>query len=151
RYLVPSMIREDQDLPFGKLVIFTDGKSGWMSTPQGVQNMPAEILKQAQGEIFRQPISLILSDRDSTRQVNAVGDNAVELSGPSELVRLEFDSTGPPARRIFREAGSPGDTTEILSDWRDVSGIKMPFRIVVQENGMKTQEVTVSEYKFNTG
>jgi hypothetical protein len=59
-----------------------------------------------------------------------------------------------PARQTYTEpgaTGAPAETTDIFSDWRDIAGIKMPYKAVQQENGMKTLEVTVSEYKINSG
>jgi predicted Zn-dependent peptidase len=156
-YLAPEQLRQEQELPFGKIIAYTDGKSGWLSTPQGVQAMPAEILKQAQGEMFREPYALMLSDRDASRVVNAVGENSIEISaaGGGLRVRIEFDpATGLPTRETYTEpgaTGAPAETTDIFSDWRDIAGIKMPYKAVQQENGMKTLEVIVSEYKINGG
>jgi zinc protease len=156
-YLAPSQLRQEQELPFGKIVAYTDGKSGWLATPQGVQPMPAEILKQAQGSMFREHTALMLSDRDSSRTVNAVGENSVEIAVTSGSLRvtIEFDpATGLPAREIYTEPGSnggPAETVDIFSDWRDVSGIKMPFKTIQQENGVKMLEATVADQKFNTG
>jgi zinc protease len=155
-YLAPDQLRQEQELPFGKIIAYTDGKSGWLSTPQGVQPMPAEILKQAQGEMFREPFSLMLSDRDLSRTVNAVAANTAEISSANGLsVRIEFDpATGLPARQLYVEpgaTGAPAETADIFSDWRDVGGIKLPFKAIQQENGMKMLEMTVSEYKMNSG
>jgi|HubBroStandDraft_6_1064221.scaffolds.fasta_scaffold64944_2 zinc protease len=156
-YLAPDQLRQEQELPFGKIIVYTDGKTGWLSTPQGVQPMPAEILKQAQGELFRELFALMLSDRDPSRTVNAVGDNAIEISASNGGLRLtiEFDSTtGLPAREVYTEPGqngAPAETTDIFSDWREVAGIKLPFKAIQQENGMKMLEATVSEYKINSG
>jgi predicted Zn-dependent peptidase len=156
-YLAPDQLRQEQELPFGKIISYTDGKSGWVSTPQGMQTMPAEALKQSQGELFREPYALMLSDRDPGRRVNAVGENAVEISAANGSLRVtvEFDpATGLPARQTYTEpgvTGAPAETTEILSDWRDVSGITLPFKAIQQENGMKVLEVTVTGYKVNSG
>ena len=32
-----------------------------------------------------------------------------------------------------------------------MAGIKLPFKAIQQENGMKMLEMTVSEYKINSG
>ncbi len=154
-YLAPGELRQEQELPFGKIIAYTDGKTGWMSTPQGVQPMPAEVMKQAQGEIFREPYSLLLSDRDASRTVNAIGENTIEIAGGGLSVRIDLDpATGLPARQMYTDIGSggaPAQTTDIFSDWREVAGIKLPFKAIQQENGMKTLEVTVSEFKINSG
>jgi hypothetical protein len=156
-YLAPDQIRQEQELPFGKIISYTDGKSGWVSTPQGIQAMPSEAMKQSQGELFREPYALMLSDRDSSRIVNAVGENAVEISAAngSLRVRIEFDpATGLPARQTYTEpgvTGAPAETIEIISDWREVSGITLPFKAIQQENGTKVLEVIVTGYKINSG
>ena len=155
-YLAPGELWQEQELPFGKVIAYTDGKTGWLSTPQGEQAMPAEVLKQAQGEIFREPFALMLSDRDPSRAVNAIGENAVEVSIATGLsVRMEFDpATGLPARETYADIGSggaPAETTDIFSDWREVAGIKLPYKAIQLENGMKMLEVTFSEYKINSG
>ena len=154
-YLAPGQLRQEQELPFGKITAYTDGKSGWLATPQGVQAMPAEVLKQAQGELFREPFALMLSDRDPSRTVNAVGDDAVEIAAGGFTVRVDFDpGTGLPARQVYTEPGqngAPAETVDIFSDWREVAGIKLPFKAIQQENGTKMLEMSVSEYKMSSG
>jgi zinc protease len=147
RYLAPNIFRQEQEIPpVGKIVAFTDGKTGWMATPQGVMPMNADILKQAQGELFRQLPSLVLS-----ANANAVGDNAVQISGADgQTVNLEFDAVnGLPSSVTYRQG--PSEVVETFSDYRDAGGIKMPFKVALQQDGRKLGEAVVSEYRFNTG
>lgn len=153
--VVGDQFRQEQELPFGKMTVYTDGKTGWLVTPQGTMNMPAEVLKQARGDIFRELAPLMLSTRDASRTVNAVGDNAVEISGGGLSVRMEFDpATGLPSRQTYQEpgpTGAPSEVVETMSDWRDAGGVKMPFKIVLEQGGKKAGEAVVSQYQFNTG
>lgn len=152
RYLAPSIFRQEQEIsPVVKITAFTDGKTGWMATPQGVQNMPGEILKQAQGELFRQMEFLALSARDGSRTVNAFDDHTVQISSSDgQSVKLEFDpATGLPAKETYRQG--PAEVVETFSDWRDTGGLKMPFKVLMQQDGRKLGEVIVSGYQFNTG
>ena len=140
RTLVPNDIRMEQDLPFGKMLLYSDGKTGWLSVQGQTQEMPGEILQQVQGELFRQLPGLMLADR-----ANAVAGNAVEISNVNQSVRVEFDeATGLPSKLTYREGGM--ETVEVLSDWRDVSGVKLPFK-----SGMGAGGFTVSDYRLNTG
>jgi len=155
-FVAPDHIRFEQELPFGNVIYYSDGKAGWLSTPQGMQPMPADVLRAAKGVIFRQTATLLLSDRDASRSVKAVGDNVVEISTTDGLsVRLEFDpATGLLARQLYTETsanGSPLERVEEISDWRDVGGVKMYFKAAQRENGAKTAELIVSEWKINSG
>jgi zinc protease len=151
RYLAPGYFRQDVELPFGKVATYTDGKTGWMVTPQGTMPMNDSVLKQAQGEIFRSLFKLMTADRDPSLKVNGVSEDTVEISaanGPS--VRVKFDpATGLPTRETYSEG--PNSSEEIFSDWRDADGLKLPFKIEVQQGGNKVADVTISEYKINTG
>ena len=156
RWIAPALFRQDQLLPMGTIVAYFDGKAGWLSLPQGVLPMPPQVVKQAQGEIFREWVPLVLSDRDASRTVVALGPNAVEISGAEgENVRIEIDSaTGLPARQLYKETnmgGPPSEVTETFSDWRDVDGVKLPFKVLIEQNGKKTGEAAVSEIKLNSG
>jgi zinc protease len=156
RFLAPRYFRQDQTLPFGKIVAYTDGTSGWLATPQGVAPMPAPVLKQAQGELFRQLTGLLLSGGDSSRTVNAVGGNAVQISAASgENVTLEFDpATGLPSKETYQEAGvngAPAQVVETFADWRAAGMLKMPFKLTIEQNGRKVSDAVVSQYQFNTG
>src|SRR5258708_22690949 len=116
RWMAPDQLRQEQELPFGKVIAYSDGKSGWLSTPQGVLPMPGEVLKQAQGALFRSLTALVLSDRDASRQVNAAGENAVEISGAGASAQLDFDAaSGLPSRLLY--PGPQGEVAEVLSDW----------------------------------
>jgi len=154
-FLEPGYFRQEQELPVGKVVAYTDGKMGWMVTPQGILNMRADILKQAQGEIFRRILHLAAAAQDESLKVTSVDPKSVEISNGAENVRLEFEeSTGLPARQMYRVAGmggAPAEVVETYSDWRDVNGIKMPFKIAVEQNGKRFADAVVAEYKFNTG
>ena len=155
--LVGDQFRQDQELPppIGKMVVYTDGKTGWLATPQGTMAMPPDVLRQARGDQFRELKALMLSTRDASRMVNAVGDNAVEISGGGLSVRVEFDpGTGLPTRETYQEpgpTGAPSEVVETMSDWRDAGGVKMPFKVVLEQGGHKVGEEVVSEYQFNTG
>ena len=69
-------------------------------------------------------------------------------------VRVEFDpSTGLPVRYKYQSMGMQGPSSVVssLSDWRDVSGIRLPYKLVVEQGGKKFAEATVSEWKLNGG
>ena len=155
RYLAPGYFRQEVELPFGKIVTYSDGKTGWQSTPQGVMPMPPQVLKQVQDELFRELLRVVLADRDPSVRVDAAGDQLVEISGAGgQSVKIAFDpSTGLPARETYQAAGPGGVASleEIFEDWRDVDGVKVPFKVTIDQNGKKFGEAVIQEFKINTG
>ncbi len=152
RWIAPGTFRTDQIMPFGTITAYTDGSSGWLAypPPQGMGPMRPDVQKQLQSEIFRDWISLILSDRDASRTVNATGPNAVEISAPGENVHVEFDgASGLPVAQIYKQG--PFEMKETYSDWREVDGIKLPFKAEIEQNGKKAVSVEISDIKMNTG
>jgi zinc protease len=147
--------RQTQELPFGKVVAFYDGKSNWLASPQGTMEMPPPVLRQMQGEKMRSFVELLLADKNPNVTVNAVADDAVEIAPKQgDAVRVEFDpATGLPARYKYQSMGAQGPRSVVssLSDWRDVSGIRFPYKLVVEQGGQKFAEATVSEWKLNGG
>ena len=77
------------------------------------------------------------------------------LAGHAQEIRQRTDGVSVVVTKLCRkspcasEAGVNG--IPIVSDWREVVGIKLPFKAIQLENGMKMLEVTVSEYKINSG
>jgi len=152
--ILAPMIRFEQQLPFGKIVIYYDGKgSGFMIGPQGQAPLPAPAVKQANEELFRLQTALWVSDRDPNRTVNAVSDNVVEITDKNgNYIRLTLDGSGLPVKSNYKAADGSGAEVEALySDFKDVAGIKLPHQVKVSQGGKPAAEITVTEYKLNSG
>ncbi len=149
--VLPSQFRQTQELPFGKMIAYSDGATGWLQTPQGVVPMPGEVIQQVQMEVFRQLFGLLLSDRTGNRTVNAPGENKLEISDDAgHTVSVELDpASSLPVKQGYVQSGN--QVVETFSEWRDVDGIKLPFRIVIEQGGAKFADVTVSSWKLNSG
>jgi len=154
-FVAPWTIRQDNELPFLKQSVYSDGTSGWLAGAQGVQNLTPPVLKQIRGEAFRQLPALVMSDHDANRTVNYAGEGVVEISSKDgESVRLSVDEkTGIPAKVAYQQSPAEGGSAveEIFSDWRDVDGIRLPFQWTVMQGGKKFAGVTVQDYKINSG
>lgn len=146
----PSQFRQDQVLPFGKMTVYSDGKTGWIQSPQGTGPMPPPVVAQIRSELLRFPLLLWVSNQDPERTVNS-SDGALVVSdkgGQSASVKLD-GATGLPAEATYRLG--PDEVKETYSDWKDVDGIKLPFRTTIFQGGKKAAELTVKEWKLNTG
>ena len=156
RWIAPEQFREESQMSAGKIVAYSDGKSGWIVTPQGTGPLTGPQLKQVQGNLFRFYFRLLLSDRIPGRQVNYVGENTVEISGESgESARLVVNpDTGLPDRVTYEAVHTAGPQVmveERYTRFGEVAGVKLPFAITILQGGRNFAEVSVKDYKVNTG
>jgi len=149
-FIAPSTVRQDNELPFLKQSVYSDGTTGWISGAQGMQNLPPAVLKQIKGEAFRQLTNLVLSDH-----VSLAAPGELEISSQTgDSARLTVDEqTGLPAKLSYQQSPAEGGTSveEVFSDWRDVDGLKLPFQRTVMQGGKKFATLTIQEYKINSG
>ncbi len=147
-FLPPWTFRQEMSLPFLKQTVYSNGKSGWIVSPQGTQPTPAPVVKQMQGESFRLLYVLVMHD-----QAAAVGPDTLEIRDDGQNAKLTIDpATGLPAKVSY--TGGPGGANEVVetfSDWRDVNGIKVPFERTITQGGKKFANVHIKTYKFNAG
>jgi len=155
RWVAPEHLRQDNQLPYGKMTAYSDGKTGWLVSPQGAGPLPPPMIEQVRGELFRIYPRLMLSDRIPGRTVNYAGSGVLEISSGGFAVRLFVDeSTGMPIKESYRSAGKAGpagEIEEVYGEFREIDGVKMPFKITVTQNGEKFAEADISEYKINSG
>jgi hypothetical protein len=156
RWIAPTTFRQDSLVQTGKISAYTDGRVGWIATPQGFGALGGAQLKQVQGDLFRLYFRLMLSDRIAGRTVNALTSTMVEISDPTgQIATVEFDAgTGLPQRMRYdlsQATGAPVKVTEEFDDFRDVGGVKIPHKITITRGGQKFGDATVTDYKVNAG
>ena len=156
--------RQDVVLPFGEVSLVYDGKGAWQKHPGGVQELPGsqvEELLLARGRSFE---VLLLEAGEGKRMVQYLETRKVEereadviavtdLRG--DVVRLFVDKeTGHILRRVNRAKSTfEGEVEEEVnfSDFREVSGLTVPFKAVTLHNGKLSREQTVTSYEINVG
>ena len=150
-FLLPSTMRQEIEMPFGKQVVYSDGSAGWLAGMGGARNLPPPVLAQVRGEVFRLLAGLALSDRDPNRTINYAGDGVLEISSKSgESARLKVDEgTGMPLTLSYREGTAAVE--DQYADWRDVAGLHLPFQLTVSQDGHKYADLKIDEYKINSG
>jgi zinc protease len=156
RWIAPTTFRQDVRLPTGPVSAYTDGKAGWVATPQGWGALVGTQLKQVQGDLFRWYFRLLVSDRIEGRTINAVDQDMIEVTDASgELARVEFDpKTGLPLRLTYdvpQAAGAPVYSEEVYEDYREVGGIRFPFKVTLLHGGRKFADVAVTDCKVDSG
>jgi zinc protease len=156
RWIGPATFRQDSILQTGRISAYFDGRFGWIATPQGYGALGGSQLKQVQGDLFRLYFRLLLSDQFAERTVNALESSTVEISDQAgQIATVEFDAgTGLPRRvryDLSQATGAPVLVTEEYRDFRDIAGVKVPHKIIISRGGQKFADLTVTEYKINSG
>jgi zinc protease len=156
RWLAPMHYREDNELGGGTISSYFDGQFGWITVPGGSIPLAGPTLKQVQGNAFRQYQLLLQGDNLPETAVNAVDDQTIEIvSDWGQSARVAVDpATGLPLKIRYEgivRSGPPPVTEETWSDFREVAGIKVPFKITITEGGRKYADVTVTGFRVNSG
>ena len=154
-FLAPNLFRQEQELPFGKVTVFSDGASGWMKTPQGEQPLPAPFMTQLKGQTMKILPWLIMSDSVPSRTVTLIDDETVEIAEAGNATfKMHVDpATGLPNKLTYTLAGMQGsvEIEEELLDYIDIgSGVKMYSKQNITQMGQKISSV-LGDFKINTG
>jgi len=159
-FVFPSVLRSDMKLPFGEMISFFDGVNGWRNGPQGVTEMPDRMKPILRAQIFRNTLNLLRAEGELTVQFEKrekVGEKEADvilISKEGESVRLFIEpASGTLLKKTYRAVGmgGPADFEETYSDYREVSGLMIPFRLQSTQNGAAFLTGTISEVKFDTG
>ena len=156
RWVAPTTFRQDSTLPSGRVAAYTDGKIGWISTPQGWGSLAGSQRMQVFGDLFRVYFRILLSDRLEDRTVNAIDDTTVQISDATgQFASVEFDPQTWIPRRVSYDtpqvAGPAIYCEDVYEDFRDLGGIKVPFKITINQGGHRFSDVVVNEFRINTG
>ncbi len=149
-WISSGLYREEDVLPIGKMVSYSDSKTGWVASPQGVMTIPEPERKQIAFEIFRMWPALMAGNHEIKDEANGtigISDQA----GNSLLISID-PATGLPASESYSEAGTPGqDVLETYADWQESNGVKLPRKITIVQNGKHFADIKVTSVAINQG
>jgi hypothetical protein len=109
-------------------------------------------MRQVEGDLFRNWITLLQSGSNPDRTINDAGGNKLEISdkeGHSLLLTID-PATGLPQQETFAEPGG-GTTEEVFSDWQPAAGVRLPRKISIQRGGKHFADAVITEFRINTG
>jgi zinc protease len=156
KWIAPTLFRQDMTMPAGRVSAYTDGKVGWISTPQGWGALAGVQRSQVLGDLFRVYYRLLLSDRLEGRTVNAIDGASVQITDTGgQVTSVEFDPRTHLLKRVAYDTqqavGASIYSEDVYGDFRDVGGIQVPFRVTINQGGRKFADVVVKDYQINTG
>jgi zinc protease len=158
---LPGSMRQDMVTPMGTMSMVVTPEAAFMTTPQGDQTMPASMKERVVKEIGRSPLMLL-------RQRNAAGFKATATgagkSGDSPVEQVLVDAGGDPVTlgidpktgrvlsvsyRGSGPTGAPADVVQTFSDFRDVNGVTLPFKMSSTFNGEPGASSAATSIRLN--
>lgn len=158
---LPDRMRTDTTTPMGEMSQILNGDQAWMVSPQGTMPVPAQMADELTANLWRNVAYLFAYGDQEGLVVQHLGTEDVEgvktevlLVTPedSKSLKLYLDAgTMVPMKLTYQGMGmmGPAKTEEIFSDFRDVSGVRLPFKSVIYQDGKRVQETHISEILIN--
>lgn len=158
---LPDKSRLEVDLGTAVITSGFDGKAGWLESPQGTIEMPADLNSEVlRGIDLTGGVGLYKKGLSGKTEAKFGGEKEVagqktwlvEWTGPSGIVKLYFDATTKmlvAAKYRNTTMGGVFEEERRLSDFREVEGIKFPYRWVTYRDGTLFSDQTVTEVKVN--
>jgi hypothetical protein len=132
KYLSKTTMREGQTR-----AVALNGNAGWMSSPRGVRDLPADAVENLKAEAAFFPVAKL---RAQASRLHTIGKDSVNgvmayrVAGPSDdgSVSYYFDAaTGLLVREattINTPIGKIPEQTDYM-DYRDVAGVQVPYMV----------------------
>ncbi len=160
----PDRLRTEVELPQMRLVQVLNGDVGWVSTPMGTQEVPAPLVKELRAALRRFFFQFLQAEGQPGITVSYLGSETAE-GKPADILQYQdgehvFKLYVETASRLPLKltyqgtdpfSGTRAEFEELYLDYREVAGVKYPFRTVTRQGGKRFAELVVSEVKLNAG
>ncbi len=157
----PGKLRQNMTTPQGELSFVFDGEAGYIVVPMGAQPLPPEVSRSLKDAVFRDIIPLFIHLTESDASVQFAGNE--EINGESTSILLVKQPSGETLRvyisndthyvvkYAFRESeqGVIVDKERYYSDYREIGGVKIPYRVDEHVNGNVISESRTTSVKLN--
>ena len=160
-YVYPDKFRQDLKMPQGETAYVFDGTSGFVLMPMGVQPIPPQMAATFKDAVFRESLWLLtnLSQNDipiqyaGTEDVQGKPTSLLLIPQPSgEMMKLFVSEDTHYIVKIAYPDSSQGITVNretLLSDYRDVDGVKVAYHAVQNVEGQLFSESRMTRITLN--
>ena len=128
-----------------------------------MQEAPGSYRDELANTPLRETIALLQNANGSGVTVQSIGKDDVE-GHPTEVIAIEDTArnlevklfldavTGLPLKKRYSAElmGSPGQVDEVYSDYREIGGVKVPFKVTLFSDGKKVGDLKITDVKINT-
>jgi zinc protease len=158
----PGAYRMEAQTPAGRVVqVFNSGKY-WIEDGRGPRDAPPVLAEQIRGTVQRDTVPLLLALADGRVAAKRLADVVVEgrampaieikLPGSTPLTLMFDPATTLIVKTRYVFTGAPDGSIAVeeeYSDYRDVRGLKVAFRMQLRREGAPAVDRTVRSFDFN--
>jgi zinc protease len=157
----PMRVRVEMKGDRGEMVQVFDGTDGWVKDPNGVHEVPADVVEDLQAGLRRDTISVLLAAADGKVRYRLLPDarddngrtlHAMEFAGDDlDPIVLYTDAGSNLVVKQTYVAGGPGSPLieELFGDYRAVNGIQISHAATVRARGEVVLERKIAEFALN--
>jgi hypothetical protein len=161
--LYPDKIKSTITLPMGPMVQGYDGKVAWVQMGGQSQELPASMNEEMERNILTSgAIGIMRVALSGEAEVDAAGEASVNgrradvvqwRRGTQEMQIFLDARTHLVSKLAFRATTPQGDLDfeVIVSDHRDVNGVRIPWKAVGTQGGQPYLQLTVTSIQVNAG
>jgi len=156
----PNHVRVESKIGGTDVIQIFDGTRAWVKDPNGVHDVPEQMLRDFRSALRRDTVTVLLAAADGDVRVRKLPDvkddsgvvrEALEFSGSGldPMVMYVDGGTGMVVKQTY-VAGGVGQplVEETFTDYRDVNGIKINYAANVRVGGEPALERTVTDVKI---
>jgi outer membrane lipoprotein-sorting protein len=160
--LLPDRFRINIGTPMGEMSQIMNGEQAWIISPQGTMPAPGQVKDEMKANLWRDFVFLFANANREDLAAQHLGSEEVAgqkcealLITPKDVksFKLYVDAaTMMPVKLSYQGMnmmGAPSNSEEMFSDFREVSGVKLPFKSVTNQDGKKSQEAAATEIVVN--
>ena len=158
----PDRFRVDATVAGAQVIQIYNAGNAWVKDPNGVHDAPPAMRNDFAASVLRDTIPVLLGAMKGDFSVRLIpeeirGDTrsmrALEFSGRNLTpLKLYVDDQNLIARQSFSTTGPDGMpllVEEVFSDYRAISGVKVPFEAQLLQNGRQAMKRTLKSVTFN--
>ncbi len=160
--LMPNRLRVNISLPMGEMSQIINDDQAWIVAPQRTMPAPGNMKDEMIANLWRDFVFLAANADREGLTVQHLGTEEVDaqkcevlLITPKDIKNFKLfvdAATMMPVKLSYQGTnmmGAPTNSEETFSDFREVSGVKLPFKSITTQDGKKAQEATATEIVIN--
>lgn len=165
----PDMFRQEMEVQGTKIIVAFTGQMGWIISPQlgsfEPQDMPSSVysslIKELRSDPYGSWYNPIVNWKEKGNKIELIGMEDIDgkqaynlklTFTDNEVANYYMDATRfviLMVKEKSMEQGQMNETEDKFSDFRDVDGVPMPFKIETLTNGQLSITAILDKYEFN--